>query len=162
MSAFIGNPSIPIVCVQASGDERNLPNWWRTDVGFSSLSPVDIPWPRSRTQGYSYTAEGVIWDGYALYWPIRYRGMRTSKTIKGITKDSGGAALAGVTVKAYRTSTDIANSNYADAEDSPATVSEADGAYTICVTNTDQHYLIAYKVAAPDVAGTTVNTLTGS
>jgi hypothetical protein len=92
---------------------------------------------------------------------VRWSGSHPPKTISGITRDNTGTPLPGVTVKAYRTSADAPNALPADLQEGPAVVSAADGAYTICVPNTDPHYLDGYLAGSPDVAGTTLNTLVG-
>jgi len=80
--------------------------------------------------------------------------VRSPAWITGITKDGSGVPVEGATVRAFRT------------EDN-AYVAQADsglgGAYTVQVANdiTD-HFLVAYKDGAPDIAGTSVNTLRGN
>jgi hypothetical protein len=69
--------------------------------------------------------------------------------ISGVTKDSTGAPLAGVTVDLFDTRTDVK----LDSE-----VSDGSGAYVFNVTS-GPFYIVAYKAGEPDVAGTTVNTL---
>jgi hypothetical protein len=72
-------------------------------------------------------------------------------TIAGVTRDSSGAALAGVTVKLFSATDDVARYS---------TVSDANGNYSFSVpSNGWTWYAIAYKAGAPDVAGTTANTL---
>jgi hypothetical protein len=41
-------------------------------------------------------------------------------------------------------------------------ISDAGGKYSIPVNIGIQHYAVAYLAGSPDVAGTTVNTLTGA
>lgn len=72
----------------------------------------------------------------------------------GVTKDSTGAALSGVTVKLYRTADDALVD---------MAVSNGGGNYEFrSASPTTAYYVVAYKAGAPDVAGTTVNTLVGS
>lgn len=90
-----------------------------------------------------------------LYEPYSCDGEGTSisRFIKGITKDSGGTAISDVTVQAFRTADDF----YLGQD-----VSRDDGTYT-CPTDVaagTQCYLVAYKAGSPDIAGTTVNTIT--
>lgn len=74
-------------------------------------------------------------------------------TISGVTKDSAGAVLGGVTVDLFDTATDTIIST---------TVSDATtGGYKFFANNVTTNYAVAYKTGAPDVAGTTVNTLVG-
>lgn len=74
-------------------------------------------------------------------------------TLSGITKDSAGAALPNCVVDAYETTTD---------QHRGATVSDSLGNYAIHVSGAEgeNFYVRAYLSGAPDVAGTTVNTLT--
>ena len=73
--------------------------------------------------------------------------------ITGITKDSGGAPIGGCTVKLYRTSDDVMVLS---------TISDGSGNYTFAPVNRGvQYYVVAYKAGAPDVSGTTLNTLEG-
>lgn len=73
-------------------------------------------------------------------------------TISGVTRDSTGAALASCNVDLFNTATDIRMD---------ATTSDGSGAYSFGANWYDQYYAVAYKTGSPDVAGTTVNTLTG-
>lgn len=74
--------------------------------------------------------------------------------ISGVTKNSNGAALASCTVKLYRTSDDV---------EVKSTTSDGSGNYSFTVADTStQYYVVAYKAGAPDVAGTSVNTLVGA
>lgn len=82
-------------------------------------------------------------------------GTSVSRFIKGTTKDSGGTAVANATVQAFRTSDDF----YLGQD-----VSREDGTYT-CPADVPagtQCYLVAYKAGSPDIAGTTVNTITNT
>ena len=74
------------------------------------------------------------------------------KKIIGVTRDSAGSPLGSVTVQAFLTATDAYVRE---------TVSDAGGYYVLCTQFDGQtHYLVAYKTGSPDVAGTTVNTIT--
>lgn len=74
----------------------------------------------------------------------------TNATITGVTRDSAGAALGGVTVQLFRTVDDVYIGE---------TVSDGAGAYSIVSVVSGPFYIVAYQAGAPDVAGTTVNTL---
>lgn len=80
-------------------------------------------------------------------------GASISKFIRGYTKDSSAVAIANATVQAFRTSDDF----YLGQD-----VSRLDGSYTcpVDVVAGTACYLVAYKAGAPDIAGTTVNTIT--
>ena len=72
--------------------------------------------------------------------------------ISGITKDSAGAALGGCSVHLFRTADDV---------EVQEDISNGGGTYSFTVGLGQSYYVVAYKAGAPDVAGTTVNTLVG-
>lgn len=77
-------------------------------------------------------------------------------TISGITRVlSTGVPLGSCVVELYLTATD---------EPLMKTTSDANGYFIFSVARFSPatHYMVAYKVGAPDVAGTTLNTLTGT
>lgn len=76
----------------------------------------------------------------------------SSYIISGITRNAASAPLAGVTVDLFDTATN---------QLVLSTVSDAGGNYTFNVTGQHTFYAVAYLAGSPDVAGTTVNTLTG-
>lgn len=82
-------------------------------------------------------------------------GTQTKRFIKGITKDSVGAVVANAIVQGFVTSTDAYVGEVTSGEDGTYTL----GTETIAGV---QHYLVAYKAGSPDIAGTTVNTLTST
>lgn len=93
------------------------------------------------------TEASGVWD-----LPPDEGGGATMKKITGTTKDSAGASLANCVVQGFLTTTD----QYVR-----EVVSDTDGYYEFFSEFSGaQHYLVAYKAGAPDVAGTTVNTLT--
>lgn len=77
----------------------------------------------------------------------------TRYSISGITKDSTGAVLGLCTVKVF----DLQSNTHR-----ATIVSGANGVYSIDVTSQRglTFFVVAYKAGVPDVAGTTVNTLT--
>jgi len=70
--------------------------------------------------------------------------------ISGVTKDSTGAVLPACTVDLFRTADDVFVAT---------TTSDGSGNYSFSLAGGGTYYLVAYKAGAPDVAGTTVNTL---
>jgi hypothetical protein len=97
----------------------------------------------------------VVFDVTTYFKPTRY-------TVSGVTRDSAGAALGDCSVEIYETVSGLLRG---------ATVSDANGNYTFDVTggeavdiygNLLTFFVVAYKAGAPDVFGTTVNTLVGS
>lgn len=76
--------------------------------------------------------------------------------ISGITKDSAGAALPACDVNLFTSSDDAFRDSV---------TSGADGSYTFTggtISPSKDHYAVAYKAGATDVAGTTRNDLKGS
>lgn len=84
---------------------------------------------------------------YAFFIPFK---QPARYIITGVTKDSTGAALASVTVDLFDTAGDVLRAT---------TTSDANGNYLVDGQIDTTYYLVAYKTGAPDVAGTTVNTL---
>lgn len=72
--------------------------------------------------------------------------------ITGVTRDSTGIALASCVVDLFRTDNDVKVD---------AVTSDGSGNYSFRVGPGTPYYIVAYKAGAPDVAGTTVNTLAG-
>lgn len=77
-----------------------------------------------------------------------------SLRIFGVTKNSAGAALGGCTVHLFET---LVNKAVDEG------VSDGSGNYEFrSASLSTQYYVRAYKAGAPDVAGTTINTLVGT
>lgn len=74
-------------------------------------------------------------------------------TISGVTQDSTGAALGVCTVNLFYTATNVL---------AQTTTSDATGNYSFVVDKTVSFYVVSYKTGAPDVAGTSINTLAGA
>lgn len=75
--------------------------------------------------------------------------------ISGVTRDSAGAILGGCVVELYQTLTDLPLQK--------VTSDATTGAFTFTAARyaPTTHYIVAYKAGGTDVAGTTLNTLTG-
>lgn len=73
--------------------------------------------------------------------------------ITGVTRDSTGVVLAGCTVDLFRTPNDACVAS---------TVSDQSGNYSFANPGSGPFFLVAYKAGSPDVAGTTVNTVTAT
>lgn len=85
--------------------------------------------------------------------PFRSRPFdAVTRLIVGVTRDSTGVALGGCTVQMFRSTDDAYMGE---------TVSDGSGNYTLTSPGNFNLYLVAYKTGAPDLAGTTVNTLLG-
>lgn len=98
---------------------------------------------------------GAKWTGPNPSGPFfnsardKFRG---SFSITGVTRDSAGAALGSCVVDLFQTGGDIFIAT---------TTSDGSGNFTLATpNNAGTFYLVAYKPGSPDVAGTTVNTLT--
>ena len=75
-------------------------------------------------------------------------------SLSGQTLDASSAALGNCMVEAFSTQTD---------QKVGQTTSDGSGLYSIQVGfNSSNFYMVAYKPGSPDVAGTTVNTLTAT
>lgn len=95
-------------------------------------------WNRSRSRG------GVFIS------PARFG---SNPALSGVTKDSAGGLLGNCTVDLFVTGVDTFVAS---------TVSDGSGNFTLLPTVSGPFYLVAYLAGAPDVAGTTVNTLTAA
>lgn len=74
-------------------------------------------------------------------------------SIAGVTRDLNGAGLGSCVVKLFRTADDSLVNQ---------TSSDASGIFITPASNLLQHYFVFYKAGAPDVAGTSLNTLVGA
>jgi hypothetical protein len=95
---------------------------------------------------------GVPWDRYGRGKPFRSRNFSTSPAmIRGVTRNSTGVVLGACTVQLFRTLDDSFQGEV---------LSDAvTGEYAIWGPVGGPYYIVAYLAGAPDVAGTTVNTL---
>jgi hypothetical protein len=100
--------------------------------------------------GGTYPVSSAV-SGLASSRPFRSPRFYGQFRVTGITRDSAGAALGNCTVKLFQSSTDI---------EVVETTSDGSGNFTCSLgNNAGYFYLVAYKPGAPDVAGTSVNTL---
>jgi len=74
-------------------------------------------------------------------------------TITGVTRDATGAALGSCTVRLFNTATNGLEQTV---------ISDASGNYAFVVDKTQAYYTVEYKAGAPDVRGTSNNTLAGT
>lgn len=153
--------------LQAAFDEsRHEPRW-----SWQQRSPKT--W-RDRNQWYSLWSWGCRigggdLEGYAtggsagglsskdLFEPYSCdgEGTQTKRFLRGTCVDASDVPVANAIVQAFVTSTDTYVGEVQ---------ANADGTYVLGVETLAgvQHYLVAYKPGSPDVAGTTVNTLTNT
>lgn len=76
-----------------------------------------------------------------------------NKVIAGVTRDLNGAPLAACTVKLFNSATNAFVGS---------TISDASGNYSFAVDPSQVYFEVAYLDGSPDVAGTTVDSLTGA
>jgi hypothetical protein len=94
--------------------------------------------------------------GRVMPWiPLGPRPLPATRlSISGITKDSTGTPLGNCAVALYRTVDDLFLERV---------TSDGSGNYSFSSVGLGEaYYVVAYKAGAPDVAGTTVNTLVGA
>jgi hypothetical protein len=104
---------------------------------------------RSSWRGNQQNAAAPQWGiGNATY---RASLGAQGAALSGVTRDNAGAALGNCVVDLMRSSDDAKIA---------AVTSDASGNFAFYVLPPGPYYLVAYKVGSPDVAGTTVNTLT--
>lgn len=77
----------------------------------------------------------------------------SSKTLRGVTKDSASAPLGSVICRLQNAVNNIVEQTQ---------TSDANGNYLFVAPETSTYQIEAYKAGAPDVVGTTVNTLVPS
>lgn len=83
--------------------------------------------------------------------PFRSPKFYGAFSLSGVTRDSTGVALGNCDVRLFQTGSDI---------EVGQTTSDGSGNFAFSLgNNAGFFYLVAYKPGAPDVAGTTVNTL---
>jgi len=82
-------------------------------------------------------------------------GTQSKRFLRGTVQDSVGSPVAGALVQGFVTSTDAYVGEVQ---------SNLDGTYVLGTETLPgvAHYLVAYKPGSPDIAGTTVNTLTST
>lgn len=123
---------------------------------YAGMEP-DLLWPRSALLGYDMNAESVVLGAdrasAAPYWewPTRWQGVHARFLITGRTLDSNGDPIGPCIVQGFLTETD---------EYIGAVSSNSLGEYILPTIYAGEHYLVAYKTGAPDIAGTTINTIT--
>ena len=71
-------------------------------------------------------------------------------SVSGVTRDAGGAALGNCWVELFSTATDMVVAKQ---------FSDASGNFSFVQPGTGPFYLIAYLTGAPDIGGTSLNTL---
>ena len=112
-------------------------------LGYGAPAGSDGAAPTSRDMTARDLFEPYSCDG---------NGTQSIKWIKGQCVDASGNASAGAIVQAFRTSD--------DAFAGEVNANSTDGTFDVPTPYVGaNHYLVAYKPGAPDIGGTTVNTL---
>jgi hypothetical protein len=133
--------------------QRRSPKTWKDRNQWSSLWSWGCRVGGGDLEGYAPggLARNDLFEPYSCDG----EGTSVSRFIRGTVVDASDVAVANAIVQGFVTATDA----YVGQD-----VSRNDGTYTLA-TDTPagvQHYLVAYKPGSPDVAGTTVNTLTST
>lgn len=134
--------------------QRRSAKTWRDRIGFTSLWSFGCKVGGMSADASETAVTQRLGHGYEPH-SCDGPGSQGNRFIRGITKNDSGVPISGCTVQAFVTAGD----RYVGED-----VSRDDGTY-ICPVNTVagvQHYLVAYKPGSPDIAGTTVNTLTST
>lgn len=84
---------------------------------------------------------------------FRYDLARVNFVIKGVSRDNTGTALAACRMELFLTGSDTPQQTV---------TSDASGNFSFWSPGTGPFYIVAYKAGAPDVAGTSVNTITAA
>ena len=116
---------------------------WGPRCTFRGLQQRDI----NDVTGTTVINRGQV--GTVVY---RSTGVYINRTVTGVTRDSSGVAVGNCSLDLYMTGADTLSQNG---------VSDASGNFTFFNPGSGPFYIVAYKVGAPDIAGTTVNTLVG-
>lgn len=160
MSALIGwtnNDGQVMGGILWSNDEAIQPVDYRTAFPYSyefADREVDVQWPRSKMLGADISNIAQVWDNISYYWEWCWppTGGHVPKKISGVTRDSAGATLGGVTVLLFNTATNL----FVD-----TVVSDAAGNYQVGDPNNVTCFVVGDKAGGTEVAGVTNNNLTG-
>jgi hypothetical protein len=163
MSLLLGGTTTSVGILGAyltMSDERTLPEYhkWGIVYGRSSQSSFGdgVLWPNSRGMGGqlsgNVTNDATTCSGIFELWPgYDESGGQQQKKIIGTTLDASGNPLASCVIQCYLTSNDVFVGQV---------TSDSGGYYELpSYFSAQTHYLVAYKPGAPDVAGTSVNTI---
>lgn len=140
---------------------RDMSHTRRGESQFGSRFAWYTLWPSSgfmsgdRSSGYAQIGQDCCEADWWSPWQRANRGNGATKFIMGTCKDSVGNTVSGAIVQGFLTS----NDQYIG-----ETTSNTNGDYELSTPypSPATHYLVAYRPGSPDIAGTTVNTLTGT
>ncbi|MGZ4849800.1 MAG: hypothetical protein ACXV2C_00240 [Candidatus Bathyarchaeia archaeon] len=136
-------------------DYRRIP--FDIREGIVLQTGINYVWPRSSFTGQDYVNMPMVWECRHQQWEYSQimipDGQHTRKKITGVTRNSVGTAVNGITVNLYNTTTGA----LVDSQ-----VSDSAGNYTVTDPNGVSCFVVAYLAGSPDTAGTTKNNLTGT
>lgn len=171
MSSFLGTTSgtAGVGIQQVADDKRLWPDGLLSPDTYRHISIIEpftclgfqTDWWPARG---SADASGAEWLRANFQWgrPEFNSGAVAKMAFLGVTRDVYGSILGGCLVKLFKT----ADGSYAGTKDrllDEITSDPTTGAYALYTTYyPDTHYMVTYKTGAPDVFGTTVNTLIGA
>lgn len=131
--------------------QRRSAKTWADRNAWASCWPTARVWCVGGADGWG--VDGMCRPPSVGYEPFSCdgEGTQTLKWLRGRCEDAAGNASANATVQAFRTSDDAFAGEVASLND---------GTFMCPTPYTGaNHYIVAYKAGAPDIAGTTVNTL---
>lgn len=142
-----------MICNSAE-DEYHL----RSTKNYNTTYPWTCLWPSSKIcSGDMSVPLGMFNDtsessGVYEHTMLGHSGKRRHYFIRGTCKDALSNVLGGAVVQGFRTSDDLFVGQ---------TACDDRGVYELgTIYTSDAHYLVAYYPGSPDLAGSTVNTLT--
>lgn len=137
-------------------DYRVAPPMKRGGYSLDYRVTADYLWPRSSFLG---SLDGVapgppIGDNAAHFWEWDFlpTGGHVPKKVIGQTVNGSGAPVSGATVMLFNTSTNL---------NVDVQTTDAGGNYQLSDPNATTNFVVAYLPGSPDVAGTTIDELTG-
>ena len=164
MSALLGSIVANLTnflgfCGGVNDESLQSPDYKTLGATFVSTTPMDhadILWPRSQGLAGCGAAVGALNPdpaSQAWEWNVLTTGSRHRKVFTGQTLNAGGSPIGGCTVMLFNTAT---------GQIVDTTTSLSDGSYKLTDPNNVACFVVAYLPGSPDVAGTTVNTLSGA
>jgi hypothetical protein len=120
---------------------------------------ADVLWPRSQNVGATAAMSGVSGmlnpdsAAQAWEWNVYATGSRHRMVFTGQTLNSSGNPIGGCTVQLFNTATGL----LVDTQ-----TSDSSGNYKVTDPNNVACFMVAYLPGSPDVAGTTIDELTGT
>jgi hypothetical protein len=161
LSALLGSAVGQSIGINAGFNDESLqyPDYKTLGGNFVSQIPMDhadVLWPRSQGLSDCCGVPGLLNPdpaAQAWEWNVFTTGSRHRKVFTGQTIAAGGGALAGCTVMLFNTATGLLVDT---------TTSDSAGNYKLTDPNNVNCFVVAYLPGSPDIAGTTIDTLTGT